>query len=70
MTFMPDKLNEYSVQELEMLLEAEKAKEDDAYQKFCHCVASRGANYVSIFSQACRNQNAIKEELKRRKGRL
>lgn len=60
-------LSEYTVDELNQFLESEKSREDEAYQIFCHCAASRSGAYVKSFSEACRNQNLIKEELRKRK---
>ena len=67
MNFSSGLLSEYSVDELNKFLESEKSREDEAYQIFCHCVASRAGAYVKAFSEACRNQNLIKEELRKRK---
>ena len=67
MNFSSGLLSEYSVDELNQFLESEKSREDEAYQIFCHCAASRAGSYVKAFSEACRNQNLIKEELRKRK---
>lgn len=67
MNFSSSLLSEYSVDELNQFLESEKSREDEAYQIFCHCAASRAGAYVKTFSEACRNQNLIKEELRKRK---
>ena len=67
MNFSAGLLSEYSVDELNQFLESEKSREDEAYQIFCHCAASRAVAYVKSFSEACRNQNLIKEELRKRK---
>ena len=63
-------LSEYSVDELNQFLELEKSREDEAYQIFCHCAASRAGLYVKLFSEACKNQNLINEELRKRKAEL
>lgn len=65
MNFSAGLLSEYSVDELNQFLESEKSREDDAYQIFCHCAASRAGAYV----KACRNQNLIKKERSRKNGR-
>ena len=70
MNFSSDLLSEYSVDELNQFLEREKSREDEAYQIFCHCAASRARSYIKTFSEACRNQNMIKEELRKRKAEL
>ena len=70
MNFTIKRLNKYSDTELNKFLELEKSREDVAYQIFCHCAASRAASYVKTFSEACRNQNLIEEEIKKRKVRL
>lgn len=67
MSFSMELLSEYSVDELNQFLKLEKTREDEAYQIFCHCAASRAGVYVKAFSEACRNQNLIKEEMRKRK---
>lgn len=67
MSFSMELLSEYSVYELNQFLELEKSREDEAYQIFCRCAASRSGAYVKTFSEACRNQNLIKEEIRKRK---
>lgn len=56
----------YSDEELKHFLLQEKSREDQAYQIFCRCAASRAAAQVKIFCEAAKNQREIKNELKRR----
>ena len=70
MNFSIELINKYSADELNQFLKLEKSREDEAYQIFCHCAASRSGSYVKSFSGACRNQNLIKKELRKRKAGL
>lgn len=55
--------------ELIQELSEQKAREDEAYQLFTRCAASRAAAHVKAFSEAATIRRAIKEELRRRKTR-
>lgn len=55
--------------DLKFLYEQEREKENEAYQKFCHCAASRCNTYVKQFCESGKICKEIKNELKRRENK-
>lgn len=62
-----ENLKKYSDEDLIYFLKLEKEREDEAYQIFCDCAASRSAPQVEIFCEAAKNQKEIKKEMLNRR---